>query len=52
MTMNPSGPAGTPRTSHSPCSSEGWAKMVEMETLFLVVHAYERLRQQASRTAE
>lgn len=33
-------------------ASEGWAKMVEMEMLFLVVHAYERLRQQVSGTAE
>ena len=33
-------------------ASEGWAKMVELETLFLVVHAYERLRQQVSGTAE
>ena len=33
-------------------ASEGWAKMVELETLFLVVHAYERLREQARRTIE
>ncbi len=30
-------------------ASEGWAKMVEMEMLFLVVHAYERMRQQVSK---
>ncbi len=33
-------------------ASEAWAKLVEMETLFLVVHAYERLSQQVSRAAE
>ncbi len=33
-------------------ASEVWAKLVEMETLFLVVHAYERLSQQVSREAE
>lgn len=33
-------------------ASDGRAKMVELGPLFLVVHAYERLRRQASRTAE
>ncbi len=33
-------------------ASDAWAKVVEMEVLFLVVHAYERLRQQVNRTVD